>query len=123
MARVLIIDDEKPVRDILRRVCETDGHEVEEAADGQQGLDAYRSHPSDLVVVDMWMPVKNGLEVIRELRRDCPKARIIAMAGIGRWILDEAENAGANRSFLKPFDIDEVRMMVESLLHEKTEDS
>ena len=118
MARILVMDDEEPVRDVLRQALESDGHEVEEAVDGQEGLDAYRSRPPDLVMVDIRMPVKDGYEVIKELRRDYPGARIVAMAGIGEFALEDAKSLGADRSFLKPFRLEDIRSVVVELLED-----
>ena len=122
MARVLVMDDEEPVRDILRQALEGDGHEVGEAADGQEGLDIYRSCPPDLVMVDIKMPVKDGYEVIKELRQAYPDAKIVAMAGVGEFALDEAKGVGADRSFLKPFRLEAVRRVVGELLEDNCEE-
>ena len=76
MARILVIDDEEPLRQMIRHMLELDGHEVEEAIDGKEGMAAYRSRPPEVVMVDIRMPVKDGYEVIKELRQEYPDARI-----------------------------------------------
>ena len=116
MARILVIDDEKPIGYLLRRVLESDGHDVEEAEDGQQGLEAYHAHPPDLTIVDIMMPVMDGHRFIEKLLPDYPDAKIVATAAVGQWVLEKAESLGAVGSFLKPFDVDEVRQLVKSVL-------
>lgn len=77
MARILIIDDEKEVRAVLRRAFETVGHSVEEAGDGFEGINLMRSHPFDLITVDIKMPGMSGLEAIVSIRNDFPSIKII----------------------------------------------
>jgi CheY-like chemotaxis protein len=81
MARILIIDDDAQEREFLHHVLESAGHEVVEAAEGGQALRAYRDRPADLVLCDIFMPGKEGLETIRELRALRPDVRIIAVSG------------------------------------------
>ena len=106
MARGLVIDDEPVVRELVADVLTAAGHQVEGAEDGGSGVLRYRESPFDLVITDILMPVKDGLEVIRELKADFPDARIIATAAMGDLVLEEAERAGADRTMPKPFRID-----------------
>ena len=81
MADILVIDDTPGVRLVLRDFLERAGHAVREAEDGARGLRLYRDRPADLVVCDLYMPGKKGLETIRELRHLDPAAKVIAMSG------------------------------------------
>src|SRR5438067_1258219 len=81
MSRILIIDDEPLVRAVLRSILERHGHTVMEAPDGRAGLALWRHTPSDLVLTDIFMPGFDGIEVIRQLTRIWPQAKIIAMTG------------------------------------------
>jgi CheY-like chemotaxis protein len=81
MARILVIDDERIIRTIVKHALEEDGHEVIEAGDGEEGIQLYRKNPTDLVVTDIIMPRKEGIETIKELRRNYPDIKIIAMSG------------------------------------------
>ena len=92
MARVLIADDEKIVRDLLRAVLEHDGHTVEEATDGQEALDAHARSAYDVVIVDLIMPRKNGLDTVLELRAQRPETRVIVMTGALPALLDNNRN-------------------------------
>ena len=81
VARILVVDDDKAVRLLLRAVLERRGHSVVEAENGDEGLRYYRAEPADLVIVDIQMPVMDGLQMIKELRGDSPTAKIIAISG------------------------------------------
>jgi DNA-binding response OmpR family regulator len=105
--RILIIDDDSEVRSLLRRTLSQAGLEVFTAANGDEGTSLCRQRPMDLVIVDMIMPDKDGLETLMEIRRGSPKARIIAMSGAPRTnVMDPLSVAlklGAIASLAKPF--------------------
>jgi CheY-like chemotaxis protein len=113
MARVLIIDDDDDARNGLRRLLESEGHEVEEAADGSQALRRFAGRPADLVFTDIFMPHMDGLEFVMRLRETFPEAPIIAMSGGGQMaagpVLQAAEALGVVRSLAKPLTRDLVR--------------
>lgn len=90
MARILIVDDEKVVRDLLRTVLENEGHTVDEAKDGQEALDA--SAPCDVAIVDLILPRKNGLDTILELRSRRPETRFVVMTGALPALLEKSRN-------------------------------
>jgi len=108
MATVLVIDDEEPIRRFLRLILTRAGHDVLEAGDGSEGLVLLRDHDADLVVTDLVMPNKEGLETIMELRRAYPAIPIIAISGGGLnqpcTYLDLARKLGASHVFEKPLD-------------------
>ena len=83
MAVVLVIEDDDHLRGLLRAVLERAGHTVEDAPNGAAGLKRFYSHPADVVVTDIIMPEKEGLETIIELKRDHPEVKIIAISGGG----------------------------------------
>jgi len=105
MATILIIDDEESVRALLRVALETAGYKVTEAANGRQGLELYRLRPTDLVIVDMLMPVMNGLDMLLDLTREFLHAKVIAISGAGgeQNVLDVAKLLGARQTLQKPF--------------------
>ena len=107
MATILIIDDEESVRALLRFALEAAGYEVTEAANGRQGLELYRQRPTDLVIVDMLMPVMNGLDMLLDLTREFLHAKLIAISGAGgeQNVLDVAKLLGARQTFQKPFSV------------------
>ena len=81
--RILVIDDEPSALDLLRRILEGEGYEVQTATNGQEGVKLFRQQPFDLVVTDMVMPVQDGLQTIFELRNDAPNIPVIAISGGG----------------------------------------
>jgi len=107
MATILIIDDEEPIRALLRTTLEAAGHEVVEAANGRQGLELYRHRQTDLVITDIVMPELNGLDMLLELTREFLHAKVIAISGAGeeKNVLDVAKLLGARRTFQKPFSL------------------
>lgn len=111
MARVLVIDDEEYVRMTLAQALEDDGHSVLLAVNGQEGLNCYKAESPDLVITDILMPGKEGIETILELRKLNPNAKILVMSGGGRInnvdFLEVARKFGATAALKKPFGIDE----------------
>jgi CheY-like chemotaxis protein len=106
MATVLVIDDDEPVRAAIQLILESEGHTVHSAENGKIGIDFCRAHRPDVVFVDMFMPVKDGFEVIRDIRKGPHQPWIVAMSGGGRYsvgLLDAAEDLGADRTLWKPF--------------------
>ncbi len=106
MAHILVIDDDKHTRAMLPTALERAGHDVTEAADGRVGLRLFREEPADPVITDIFMPNKDGLETITELRRDFNEVKIIAVSGGGSFqpemYLNMAEKLGAYKTFTKP---------------------
>jgi DNA-binding response OmpR family regulator len=120
MAQLLIIDDEPMIRMMLADRLTQVGHRVSEAADGAKGLKAFAQQPADLVLCDLYMPEKEGLETIQELRRLYPAVRIIAMSGGDRKSSEDflplATALGADSAIHKPFDLDRLVDLIDSLL-------
>lgn len=81
VAKILVIDDDKSIRELLRTFLESRGHEVLEADDGSLGIEMVRSDSYDLVVIDMVMPKRGGMETIMELCQATPELPVIAMSG------------------------------------------
>ncbi|MGC8872857.1 MAG: response regulator [Chloroflexia bacterium] len=104
MARILLVDDSALVRRILRGFLESAGHQIVEAQDGISGLEAYYLEKPDLVLLDLTMEGMHGLDVLRELLRMDPSARVVvATADIQRSTQEMAEGAGACGFVSKPF--------------------
>lgn len=120
MPCILIIEDEVQVRKLTRQMLEMEGLEVIEAGDGDSGLKLFTENEIDLVITDIIMPGKEGIETILELRRKDPAVKIIAMSGGGRMgpdgYLDLAKKFGASQAFSKPFDRLELVQAVKDLL-------
>lgn len=81
LARILIIDDDTSVRDVLRQMLEREGYEVDEACNGDDGVRIFNEHRQDLVITDILMPGMGGVQTIMELRLLSPDVKIIAISG------------------------------------------
>lgn len=107
MARILLIEDDSAQREILRLILENLGHTVSEAADGSDGLARFARDGADLVLTDLIMPGKEGLETIQEFQQSHPAVKVIAMTGGARIgandYLRVAQRFGAVRVLRKPF--------------------
>lgn len=108
MPLILIIDDDNHVRGMLRQTLERAGYDVLDAPNGKEGMNLYRQDPADLVITDLIMPEKEGIETIIELRREFPDVKIIAMSGGGiiepETYLRMAKGLGAVRTLTKPIE-------------------
>jgi DNA-binding response OmpR family regulator len=116
--RILIIDDDLEIRTMLEHTLRSAGYEVLLAANGRQGVRQYRATPASLVITDMFMPEKQGLETIIELRRNYPTVAIIAISGrpTANALLSIAKRLGAVEAIEKPFQPHELLTMVEEVL-------
>jgi CheY-like chemotaxis protein len=123
MASVLVIDDDPVTRTVVRAILESVGHTVSEADNGHTGLVIFYAISPDLVITDIFMPQKDGIETIRELRRTNPEIKIIALSGDVRFdgpgILNAAHLLGADQVIEKPFRNDELVRIVEQVLAHK----
>jgi CheY-like chemotaxis protein len=117
---ILVIDDDETIRVLLRTILEREGYRVVDAPDGNMGIRRYQESPTDLVITDLIMPGKEGIETIRELRKKFPHVKIIAVSGGGRIgpesYLKMAKGVGALRTLSKPFDRMALLKAVEEVL-------
>lgn len=104
IASILVIDDDSQIRLLLREVLEAEGHVVRQASNGRQGLHLARMCAPELVITDVLMPERDGLEVTRAMHRQSPRTRIIAVSGgvADMDFLDVAKTLGAHRTLRKP---------------------
>ncbi|HEY8227463.1 MAG TPA: response regulator [Pyrinomonadaceae bacterium] len=120
MAKILLVEDDDEVRDVLKTLLRDEGHEVFEAADGNAAMEEFVRVPADLVILDIVLPDKEGLETIIDLRRTYPNVKIMAMSGGGRTspqdYLDMAKRLGAVEVIAKPFTIDDFLKCVNLVL-------
>ena len=121
MPSILIADDEAGVRRFLRTVLEGGGHKVWEAGNGKEAAAEIRRRKFDLIIIDLVMPEREGLETIQAFKKENPGLRIIAMSGPfhGAYlaaVLRMAERMGANASLPKPLSTDTVLETVQRVL-------
>ena len=121
MATILIIDDDRQIRAMLREALESVGHQVLESVNGAEGCALYRSHPADLVICDLVLPEKSGITMIRELVQDYPALKFITMSGftgsLGFSSLEFTQKLGARWTLPKPFELGEMLRAVGEVLN------
>jgi DNA-binding response OmpR family regulator len=107
MIRVLIVDDDFQMREMLGVILERKGYDVKKASDGKAALQLQSKNPFDIVITDIIMSEREGQETISELRRGYPRIKIIAISNGGRYkpegYMELAEQIGADRVLIKPF--------------------
>lgn len=120
MEKILVIDDDSVVRVLLRQLFEQTGYTVCEASDGNEGVKLFKKESPDLVVTDLIMPEKEGLEAIKEIKSLKPDSKIVAISGGGignaQIYLGLARRLGASHVFEKPLNVSEVLSTVQTLL-------
>ncbi len=122
MSRILIIEDENTLCMLIRDVLEHAGYDVQTAFDGEQGTKLFYAQPHDLVITDILMPEKEGLEIILEFSQKAPETKIIAIsgggAGLGEGLLEMAQDFGAQHTLQKPIVMKELVALVRETLSE-----
>jgi YesN/AraC family two-component response regulator len=121
MARILIIDDDPHILNMLGQTLEREGYEVVRASNGKEGIKINRETPVDLIITDIIMPEKDGIETIFELKKDFPYIKIIAISGGGRIEPEDylyiAKQLGVHRTFAKPISREDLLKAVRELLN------
>jgi DNA-binding response OmpR family regulator len=122
MAKILVIDDEPSILIMIKKMLEREGHLVDTAANGRVGTELFEKNNHDLIITDIIMPQKEGLEIILELRKKHPKLKIVAISGGGRigpeGYLPSAKLFGADMVFQKPLVKNEFVEAISKLLSE-----
>ena len=120
MAKILIIEDDDSFRNVLVQMLKKAGYDVRQAGDGNQALEVCSLFDPDLVLTDIIMPDKEGLETIQELLALCPELKIVAMSGGGKFGPDSylplAQKLGAKATLQKPFMREELISTIQSVL-------
>jgi DNA-binding response OmpR family regulator len=110
-AKVLLIDDDAELAELMRRALAASGFDARMATCGLEGLSAFRNDPPDLVVTDIVMPDRDGIELILEMKRLAPDVRVIAITGWNSGAVDilrMASSLGADGGLRKPFGASEL---------------
>lgn len=122
MARILVVDDEKPIRSVLRKMFTRWNHETVEAADGQEALEVCREQVPDLVLLDLYMPRMNGLQFLSAASDEFPDLPVVAMTGqppTASLVALAAAKCFGSSILRKPFDIRQVSIHVCDALGEE----
>ena len=120
MPRILVIDDNELLRSAVVTMLTRAGFSVEDTSDGKAGIAMFHKNPPDLVITDIFMPDKDGIEIIKALKHSRPQTKIIAMTGGGeRHLIDIASAAkflGADDVLHKPFENESLLAAVNAAL-------
>jgi len=120
--RILVVDDNEQMRELLRVILERAGHEIAEAANGKVAMNLLKTVPADLVITDIIMPEMEGIDLIMTIRTRYPGVRIIAISGGGRIdpnvCLNMAGKLGADRILQKPFGKSTILSIIKDLFPE-----
>jgi len=118
--RILVIDDDADVRGSLSKILTRAGYEVVVAADGAAGIELQHKAPADVIITDIFMPGLDGLQTIRQLKKEGSGVRIIAVSGGDRTgtvdLKEHARLMGAFNVLAKPFEMDDVLAAVKEAL-------
>ena len=124
MAKILLVEDDDLVRDMLGQMLQRASHEVVKASNGEEASEILKTMQPDIMVTDIIMPKKSGITLISEVKEKHPNMEIIAISGGGRLdpagYLDLSESLGATVSFEKPVDNSALLIAIDLLLHGKT---
>lgn len=122
MSKILLIDDDSHFREMFAELLKRENYEVIESSDGRNAVPLFESHKPDLVITDIIMPDKEGIETILDLKKNNPNIKIIAISGGGRTnAMDNLRSArllGASVTFEKPFDNKEILQTISDLIKE-----
>ena len=128
MNRILIVDDEEDIRDVLEMILEAEGYAIRLASNGDDALEQQREFQADVLITDIIMPEKDGITLIKQVREAFPETKIIAISGGGdpadykpdaittTVYLSTATVEGADAVLSKPFDRENIIQTVASLM-------
>jgi len=117
MAKILVVDDAIYVRSKSTKLLVEHGYEVEEASNGAEAVTKYMAARPDLVLMDITMPVMDGITAVKEIRKADPQAKIVMCTALGQQsMVIEAIRAGAKDFIVKPYQPDRVLATIQRLL-------
>jgi CheY-like chemotaxis protein len=113
--KILVADDDPVIRKLLCQVFSEDGHKVSPATNGAQVIEKVQKEDFELLLLDVHMPVMDGLETLRNMRSMFPNLPVVMMDSYPDQLVRQAENEGALTCIHKPFDLNEIREIVEKV--------
>ena len=118
MANILIVDDSRTSRKILKGILEGEGYEVVgEATNGQEGYDRYVELKPDVVTMDITMPVLDGIEALKKIKGEYPDAKVVMVTAAGQKTkMVEAVQNGANEFVSKPFEAEQLKKIIDKVI-------
>ncbi len=118
MARILVVDDSRTSRKILKGILEGEGYEiVGEATNGLEGYEKYAELKPDVVTMDITMPVLDGIESLKKIKAEFPKAKVVMVTAAGQKTkMVEAVQSGADEFVSKPFEPNQLKLVIEKVI-------
>ncbi len=118
MASILIVDDSRTSRKILKGILESEGYEVVgEATNGQEGYERYVELKPDVVTMDITMPVLDGIEALKKIKGEYPDAKVVMVTAAGQKTkMVEAVQNGANEFVSKPFEAEQLKKIIDKVV-------
>jgi DNA-binding NtrC family response regulator len=117
MTKILIIDDERPIRETLEMFLREKGYDVTASESGEAGLELIRKDQPDMVILDIRLPGIDGIEVLRILKQVSPRSMVILITAYhDKRVYDQAESLGACGYLLKPIDVAEFELTINNAL-------
>ena len=120
MKKILVVDDDDLIRDLIYEILESNGFQVVLAENGNKALDILKHEEVDLIITDIIMPDKEGIETIMDIKRMLPKAKIVAMSGGGQLdansYLNIAKRLGVKATLNKPFNPNKLLSLINEIL-------
>lgn len=118
MANILIVDDSRTSRKILKGILEGEGYEVVgEATNGQEGYERYAELKPDVVTMDITMPVLDGIEALKKIKGEYPDAKVVMVTAAGQKTkMVEAVQNGANEFVSKPFESEQLKKIIDKVV-------
>lgn len=116
--KILIVDDEKNMRWAISRALEKEGYEILQASNGQEGIEAFERHRPDVMLLDLKMPVMDGMEALKTIRETNTTTPVLMLTAHGTMeTAIEAMKRGAMDYLSKPFDVEELKVQIRKALH------
>ena len=120
---ILVADDDGGIRSLLRSILENDGYQVHTASNGKEALNLLKGTAVNVVLTDLAMPERDGIEMIMDIRKDYPDLKVVAMSGTFEGaILKSAKHLGANAILAKPLEVEELLRTLQDVLQRHDQD-
>ena len=117
MANILIIEDDRTTRTLIKNLLIKEGHSIAEASDGISGREKYIATSFDLVIIDILLPDSDGVTALQELQASTPTPKCLVISGAASEFLNVVEELGADATMEKPIDHESLALTIQSLLH------
>ena len=119
VGKILVVDDESDVRETMKTILEKEGYAVVTAIDGDDGLEKWEKEKPDLILLDIMMEKKDGIQTLEEIRESSEEAKVIMITGVDQeQAVKKTLKLRANGFILKPFDIPKILKKISEVLSE-----